>query len=213
MRLEENLRNKKIDIEKTSSASRCDRDYLLGEQNYATRFAEGHSFQALWAGTTGTGIQNEGQTTSDITTITNPQSKDLQRTQGNNPQLINQNIKQEQGENKIVLEEGEFKDVLKKQMRDSDDNLVRKYVDNVQLGKEGWKERYYIDKFGINPQDFPEFKKKIQKAYIEGLAWVYAYYYNGCPAWQWFYPFHYAPFASDITNADAIPIQYIYIYI
>ena len=53
-----------------------------------------------------------------------------------------------------------------------------------------------------------ELKEKIKKYYIEGLCWVFEYYYNGCVSWSWFYPFHYAPFASDLTNIKYQKIKF-----
>ena len=54
----------------------------------------------------------------------------------------------------------------------------------------------------MEAEDMIEFKKKIKQAYIEGLVWNFNYYYNGCISWSWYYPFHYAPMASDLTSLD-----------
>jgi len=69
------------------------------------------------------------------------------------------------------------------------------------------KRRYYVEKFKVHPQiDVDEnfFVEKLRDKYTEGLCWVLAYYYQGCPSWGWFYPYHYAPFASDFKDISSL---------
>lgn len=80
-------------------------------------------------------------------------------------------------------------------------------TDNVRLWEEGYADRYYEQKFGVDPKDIG-FRNKVAKAYVEGLAWVLLYYFQGCPSWTWFYPYHYAPFASDFVELDKISIKF-----
>ena len=45
-------------------------------------------------------------------------------------------------------------------------------------------------------------REHLFRSYIVGLCWVMKYYYQGCPSWKWYFPFHYAPFASDLRNIE-----------
>lgn len=69
------------------------------------------------------------------------------------------------------------------------------------------KQEFYEQKFKMTPRDFPMFKQQIKQAYVEALCWTYAYYYKGCISWNWFYPYHYAPFPSDLTRLENMQIQ------
>lgn len=71
--------------------------------------------------------------------------------------------------------------------------------DNVRLWEDGWKQRYYKTKFDVDVTD-EDFRRKVVQSYVEGLCWVLRYYYQGCASWKWYFPFHYAPFASDFKN-------------
>ena len=79
--------------------------------------------------------------------------------------------------------------------------------DNVRLWEEGYADRYYEQKFGADPKDIG-FRNEVAKAYVEGLAWVLLYYFQGCPSWTWYYPYHYAPFATDFVELDQMSIQF-----
>ncbi len=81
------------------------------------------------------------------------------------------------------------------------------YVDTVKLWEPGYRERYYMQKFGI-PLSDTQFRREVVKSYLEGLCWVLAYYYQGCPSWQWYYPYHFAPFAADMTDIEELDIKF-----
>lgn len=82
------------------------------------------------------------------------------------------------------------------------DELRLRSMDEVRLGEPGWKERYYRCKFGAAGAQGGDLRKLICRKYVEGLQWVYGYYYRGVCSWDWYYPFHYAPFASDLNQVD-----------
>ncbi|XP_069969819.1 5'-3' exoribonuclease 2 homolog [Penaeus vannamei] len=79
--------------------------------------------------------------------------------------------------------------------------------DEVRLYEEGAKDRYYESKFEVSP-DNHVFRKKVANEYARGLCWVLKYYYQGCVSWDWYFPFHYAPFASDFSNCATANITF-----
>ncbi|KAH9397571.1 5'-3' exoribonuclease 2 [Tyrophagus putrescentiae] len=78
--------------------------------------------------------------------------------------------------------------------------------DLVQLHSDGWKERYYQHKFDCDQA--AEISRMVAAEYFKGLCWVLLYYYQGCPDWKWFFPYHYAPFASDFGGVASLPVVF-----
>ncbi|WFD06766.1 5'-3' exoribonuclease 2 [Malassezia vespertilionis] len=81
------------------------------------------------------------------------------------------------------------------------------YEDTVKLWEPGYRERYYRQKFQVELSD-TAFRREVVKKYVEGLCWVLAYYYQGCPSWKWYYPYHYSPFAADFTDMADLTIDF-----
>lgn len=80
-------------------------------------------------------------------------------------------------------------------------------VDTVRMWEEGYSDRYYEQKFHVDPKDIG-FRHGVARAYVEGLAWVLLYYFQGCPSWEWYYPYHYAPFAADFVDLSKLDLHF-----
>ncbi|KAK4534401.1 hypothetical protein CDCA_CDCA01G0426 [Cyanidium caldarium] len=62
------------------------------------------------------------------------------------------------------------------------------------------KRRYYRDKLGLAYDRDKEALQQLCRAYLESVLWTFSYYVNGVVSWRWFYPYHYAPFCSDMVG-------------
>lgn len=80
--------------------------------------------------------------------------------------------------------------------------------EEVKLYEPGYRERYYVAKFNIIEQDIEPLRKDLVRCYVEGVSWVLLYYYQGCASWDWYYPYHYAPFASDFFGISDNKVEF-----
>uniref|UniRef100_A0A3Q2UKD7 Uncharacterized protein n=1 Tax=Fundulus heteroclitus TaxID=8078 RepID=A0A3Q2UKD7_FUNHE len=70
-----------------------------------------------------------------------------------------------------------------------------------------YKRTYYMTKMGVNVVS-DDFLAKQAKCYVEGIQWILHYYYHGVQSWSWYYPYHYAPFLSDIRNISELKLTF-----
>jgi hypothetical protein len=95
---------------------------------------------------------------------------------------------------------------LKEKIKEIESAKLNDYAknvkDNVRLHEPGWKDRYYTDKCKADDVKNHGGREHLFRSYVKGLCWVMKYYYQGCPSWKWYFPFHYAPFASDLRNIE-----------
>jgi 5'-3' exoribonuclease 2 len=117
----------------------------------------------------------------------------------NNKQLTPQEIIEAKKVVKERLKAREYADI---------DKNKETMVDEIKLHESGWKKRYYDDKYKKANIEEGGGLENMFSNYIQGLCWVLKYYYEGCPSWNWYYPFHYAPFASDLINVDKYDIKF-----
>ncbi|KAL8229394.1 hypothetical protein R6Q57_014294 [Mikania cordata] len=67
---------------------------------------------------------------------------------------------------------------------------------------------HYTMNFNCKSDDVDRIKRHAVFKYTEGVCWIMHYYYQQVPSWQWFYPYHYAPLASDFVGLDKLDINF-----
>lgn len=80
---------------------------------------------------------------------------------------------------------------------------MRDFVNMYKTDANEAKRNYYLQKlkFDVSGTMGRKDLHKMLYRYLEGLQWVYYYYYRGAQHWRWYYPYHYAPMISDLgTN-------------
>eukprot|EP00178_Gracilaria_changii_P013512 TRINITY_DN381_c0_g1_i11.p1 TRINITY_DN381_c0_g1~~TRINITY_DN381_c0_g1_i11.p1 ORF type:complete len:598 (+),score=74.27 TRINITY_DN381_c0_g1_i11:104-1897(+) len=82
----------------------------------------------------------------------------------------------------------------------AESEVLRERLRNSRLVQ--MKDSYYASKFG-QPMT-SDALNSLTRCYVEGISWTLKYYTEGCRMWRWFYPYHYAPLASDVTNIAAV---------
>jgi len=101
------------------------------------------------------------------------------------------------------LEEIQSDNSLKRKLEPEEDKQTQS--DDIKLWEPGYNKRYYEAKFHCqSDEEIEQTKRDVVRHYVEGIAWVALYYYQGCPSWNWYFPYHYAPFAADFTNLEEL---------
>ena len=104
-----------------------------------------------------------------------------------------------------------FREKLKEEVKEKADKFdeMVAHEERIRLGEAGFKDRYYEEKLGIkDPVQRGAVVRQLVRAYVEGLVRVMRYYYDGVASWTWYYPFHYAPFASDLVGIGDMKIEF-----
>ncbi|KAI2798804.1 5'-3' exoribonuclease 1 [Blomia tropicalis] len=95
-------------------------------------------------------------------------------------------------------------DGLSDDKSDSSDDITSE--EDIQEEFTIHKNNYYRSKLHFDNVD--ESVLKIVNEYIKGVQWVLFYYFNGCVSWNWYYPYYYAPYVSDLSKFNIVDFKF-----
>ena len=83
-------------------------------------------------------------------------------------------------------------------MGEWDDTTKKEFIE--------YRNAYYTAKFGRRLT--PELQHEVMNEWVRAMQWIMHYYYTGCRSWGWFFPYHYAPFISDLVRLDGANLSF-----
>jgi 5'-3' exonuclease len=113
-----------------------------------------------------------------------------------------------QKSNKLTLDTISTKEYTRKKNSSfNDDPLDKKIINNVNkdIHDSNYLEEQYSVKYYLYPKNtfYNKYlinKDNAVKEYVNGLSWVFDYYFNGILNYNWYYPYQKAPFIEDIVE-------------
>ncbi|XP_022219524.2 5'-3' exoribonuclease 1 isoform X2 [Drosophila obscura] len=93
-----------------------------------------------------------------------------------------------------------YKDDSDEDLSDEEGGVIKEF--------QNYKRNYYRNKFNLNSRGQNQLIEELGHHYVTALQWILDYYYRGVQSWDWYYPFHYAPFISDLSNIETVQIKF-----
>ena len=76
---------------------------------------------------------------------------------------------------------------------------LERFVSRSGLNFPGFREAYYLKSKIHVTKDAQKIEQMCQD-YLKTLLWVFQYYSQGLPSWEWYYPWYYAPLMVDFSD-------------
>lgn len=96
-------------------------------------------------------------------------------------------------EDSLYYRKSQALDRFREEMKSGVGTVYEKIPIHTRAGKI----QYYTEKLKANTEDDI---KRVCLEYVRGLTWIYSYYILGVVGWEWHYPYHFAPLASDLSK-------------
>ena len=81
--------------------------------------------------------------------------------------------------------------------------LFRDHEEKIFKSKRNYYMYHFYDTVNYNPSYdmiLENDKKKLCEEYLRSLVWTTQYYFAKCKNWRWYYPYHFTPLLSDLSE-------------